>query len=126
MKFNVMILAILLAFSLAFASPYSVVPLTYAALPASVYRVATQAGDVACAPASSGDFMYKNAKLIEMKSTSPIFGGPGDVLSGNYYFAKVLFDPIGLTGNGSTVLNGTYFQSTNTNVANVQFTMFHR
>ena len=114
MKFNVMILAILLAFSLAFASPYSVVPLTYAALPASVYRVATQAGDVACAPASSGDFMYKNAKLIEMKSTSPIFGGPGDVLSGNYYFAKVLFDPIGLTGNGSTMLNGTYYQSTNT------------
>ena len=114
MKFNVMILAILLAFSLAFASPYPVVPLTYTALSTSTYRVATQQGDVACAQTSSGDFSYKNAKLVEMKSTSAIFGGPGDALSGDYYFAKVLFDPIGLTGNGSTSLNGSYFQSTNT------------
>jgi hypothetical protein len=114
MKFNVMMLAVLLSFSLAFASPYPVVPLTYTALSSDAYRVATQQGDVACGATSSQDYLYQNAKLIEIKSTSPIFGGPGDALSGNYYFAKVLFDPIGLTGNGSTSLNGTYFQSTNT------------
>ena len=114
MKFNAMMLAMLMAFSLAFASPYSIAPLTYAALSADTYRVAAQGGDAACAATSSGDFLYNNAKLIEMKSASPIFGGPGDVLSGDYYFSKVLFDPIGLTGNGSTSLNGTYFQSTNT------------
>ena len=110
-----MLLGIMLMFSLAFAGSYPVVPLTYAALSADTYRVATQAGDVACGASASQDWIYQGAKLIEMKSSSAIFGGPGDALSGDYYFAKVLFDPIGLTGTGSTSLNGTYFQSTNTN-----------
>ncbi|MFA4983644.1 MAG: hypothetical protein WC588_05535, partial [Candidatus Micrarchaeia archaeon] len=113
MRFNAMLFGIVLAFSLVSASTYSVVPLTYAAFAADTYRVAAQEGDVACAPGWSGDWIYDGAKLIEMKSTSAIFGGPGDALSGDYYFSKVLFDPIGLTGTGSISLNGTYFQSTN-------------
>ncbi|MFA5929425.1 MAG: hypothetical protein WC861_00930 [Candidatus Micrarchaeia archaeon] len=113
MRYNALLLGIMLAFTLAFASPYTVVPLTYSALSADTYRVATQAGDVACAATSSGDFSYQNAKMIQIVSHNPILGGPGDALSGNYYFAKVLFDPIGLTGNGSTSLNGTYYQSAN-------------
>ncbi|MFA6907657.1 MAG: hypothetical protein WC263_02415 [Candidatus Micrarchaeia archaeon] len=114
MRYNAILLGIMMAFSLAFASAYSVVPLTYAALPADSYRVATQPGDAACAATSSGDFSYQNAKIIQIASNKPIFGGPDDALSGNYYFSKVLFDPIGLTGNGSTSLNGTYYQSANT------------
>jgi len=113
MRFNAMLFGIVLAFTLVSAGAYPVVPLTYSALSADTYRVATQSGDVACGASSSQDWIYSNAKLIEIKSASPIFGGPGDALSGNYYFTKVLFDPIGLTGNGSTSLNGTYFQSTN-------------
>jgi len=114
MRFNAMLLGIMMAFSLAFASGYLAIPMAYDALQAGTYRLATQPGDAACAASSSGDFSYQGAKLIQINSTTPIFGGPGDALSGDYYFAKVLFDPIGLTNNGSTVLNGTYFQSTNT------------
>ncbi|MCX6771517.1 MAG: hypothetical protein NTX79_05680 [Candidatus Micrarchaeota archaeon] len=114
MRLSVILFAVAMLVSAACASTYNVAPMTYTALSADTYRVATQQGDVACGATASQDWMYQSAKLIEMKSTTPIFGGPGDVLSGDYYFAKVLFDPIGLTGTGSTSLNGTYFQSTNT------------
>jgi len=137
MKLNVMLIGIMMAFAIVSASGgYLVEPLTYTALSASTYRVATQPGDVACAKNSSGDFMYKNAKLIEISTAvfpgmevggHTDMGGPGDVLSGDYYFTTVLFDPIGLTSNiistfkpvgianlASTSLNGNYFQSTNT------------
>jgi len=117
MKFIGILFGIMLAFTLASASSYPVVPMAYDALAADTYRVASQQGDVSCAATSSGDWAYADAKLVEIKSNSPIFGGPGDAMSGDYYFSKVLFDPIGLIGPNSSLngsLNGTYYQSNNT------------
>ncbi|MFA6214638.1 MAG: hypothetical protein WC717_05175 [Candidatus Micrarchaeia archaeon] len=103
---------VLLAASLAFAGVYPVEPITYSALPADTWRVAIAEGDVACAAVSTGDLSY-TAKLVEIKTGSgQLLGGMGDGLSGEYLFGKVLFDPIGRTGDNSTSLNGTQNQST--------------
>jgi len=79
------------------------VPLTYSGLSSDSYRVATTDGDVQCGATSSADLSY-TAKLIEIKTSgSTLLGGTGDVLSGDYMFEKVLFDPIGTTAFASSL-----------------------
>lgn len=103
--------AIIALASLSFAGTYPVVSASYSALGADTYRVTSAPGDVACAPTVSGDWIYSGAKLIKISSGSQLFGGPGDVMSGDYYFSSVLFDPIGLTDVPGS-LNGNYNQTT--------------
>ena len=88
-------------------------PLTYNAQSKDTYRVANIDGDVSCGATSSLDSSYVDAKLIEIKTNGgQLLGGTGDVLSGDYTFEKVLFDPIGITGAGVDSINGTQNQST--------------
>ena len=123
MKWFSVALVILMAVGAAFAiatppapiAGYTTAPVSYTALMPDTYRVATAPGDVACGAVSSQDWSYQNAKLIKISSCSAIFGGPGDVMSGDYYFDTIYFDPIGLTNGGSTSLNGTYYQSASQN-----------
>jgi len=86
-------------------------PITYNALSSDSYRIATSDGDVACGASSSADLAYV-AKLVEIKTSgTQLLGGTGDGLSGDYLFEKVMFDPIGRTGQNSSSLNGTQNQS---------------
>ncbi len=116
MRFGIVLAFALVLASMAFASNYPVVPVTFTAInPISHFRAATAPGDVACGTSPSADWSYDGVKLIEIKSFNNfIFGGPNDVMSGDYYFDKILFDPIGLTNNGE-ILNGTYYQDPNQN-----------
>lgn len=99
-------LLLLLGMSFAVLADYEYQPLTYTALSQDTYRVAVGEGDVACGAISSSDYQY-NAKMVEIKTSgTSLLGGPNDVLPGDYYFEKVLFDPIGIVGS-STVPNGT-------------------
>jgi len=88
------------------------VPLTYSGLSSDSYRVATTDGDVTCGATSSADSTY-TAKMVEIKTSgSTLLSGTGDVLSGDYMFEKVLFDPIGTVTNVSAGgINGTQNQS---------------
>ncbi|GEM_PF-1973801 len=114
MKWFSIIVIVALASSLAFAGAYPAVAASYEAFSADTYRLASSEGDVACAPTASGDWLYEGAKLIEIRAGEAIFGGPDDVMTGDDYFDKVYFDPIGLTVNGQ-VLNGQYYQDPNVN-----------
>jgi len=109
MKFCLyLVLALALAIPFAAASNYPAVAVTYTALSPMTLAVANAPGDVSC----ESFWIYQNTKLIRLQAGSAIFGGPGDVMSSDYYFDTVYFDPIGLTYNG-TILNGNYYQDTN-------------
>ena len=69
-------------------------PITYSALSSDSYRVSTTEGDVVCGASSTIDATH-TAKMIEIKTDgAALLGGTGDVLSGDYLFDKVLYDPI--------------------------------
>jgi len=86
--------------------------LSFNAMSLDNYRVAAAEGDVSCGASSAIDASY-TGKLIEIKTGgSALLGGTGDVLSGDYMFEKVLFDPIGIVGAGVDSVNGTQNQST--------------
>ena len=77
------------------------VPLTYSGLSSDSYRVSTTSGDQQCGASSALDYSY-TAKLIEIKTSgNTLLSGTGDVLSGDYMFERVLFDPIGLVPYGA-------------------------
>jgi len=115
MKQTALALALAILVSLSFAASsaqvYVTGPVLYAALAADTYRVATQQGDVSCGASSSQDWSYKDAKMMKASSTSAIFGGANDSLSGNYTFTSVLIDHVGRTTSGPSTLNGTYSAS---------------
>jgi len=84
--------------------------ISYQALAADSYRVATSFGDVSCGATSAQDWSYKNAKMIKVSANNAVFGGPNDTISGDYTFSSVLVDNVGRT-NAGTSLNGTYYAS---------------
>lgn len=83
----------------------------YTGFAPDTYRVATEPGDVECNQNLYDDWIYQDAKLIEIKAQEGgQLGGPGDLVPGDWYTECVLFDPIGRTNNGES-LNGTYNQT---------------
>lgn len=104
MKAISIIFALVLAASIISAADLTI---SYTLLAPDTYRVATSAGDVACGASSSLDWVYQNAKLVLVQSSSSTLGGSFDLTTGSYTFDRVLFDPVGKTNNGDS-LNGIY------------------
>ena len=72
MKQTTLAFALAILVSLAFATTppqnYPATPITYTALSADAYRVATQAGDASCGATLQQDWLYQNAKKIKYAS----------------------------------------------------------
>lgn len=90
--------------------------LAFSALSPGTYRVSVTSGDQACGASSSVDASYSGAKWIQISTSgNQYLGGSGtNIIAGGVMTDKVYFDPIGLAGSNSTVMNGTYNQTTNT------------
>ncbi|MCX8174815.1 MAG: hypothetical protein N3E51_01265 [Candidatus Micrarchaeota archaeon] len=68
-------------------------------------RLANAPGDVPCDP--NTDWYYYCAEVIRLNSSRiNSFGGPGDVLPGNYYFTTIYIDVIGRTVELNETLSG--------------------